>query len=120
MIVQRRSEAQRRRSTSSYSRVHACPSFVWGLSRSEDGRSILRSASQDDREFPLPRLRSRRCTRCRFAGPDPGAGSLSTGSNVPLACFFLRKVLLLTCRDTDDGDLATDGQMKPQARVRLR
>ena len=33
-----RSGAQRRRSTSSYSRVHACPFVRLGLSRSEDGR----------------------------------------------------------------------------------
>ena len=46
--------------------------------------SILRSASKDGREFPLPWLRSRRCTRFVFTGPCPGAGSLRIGSNVPL------------------------------------
>jgi hypothetical protein len=35
----------------------------------------LRSASKDGREFPLPRLRSRRCTRFVFTGPSPAAGA---------------------------------------------
>src|ERR1700730_8329463 len=38
LIVQREERALRRRSTSSYSRVHACPCFRLGQSRSENGR----------------------------------------------------------------------------------
>src|SRR5262249_62002569 len=42
----------RRRLTSSYSRVHACPYVRLGLSLSEKRASILRSASSTCREFP--------------------------------------------------------------------
>src|SRR5882724_5253823 len=68
--------------------------------------SILRSASKDGREFPLPWLRSRRCTISVFTGPCPGAGSLRDGSNVPLAPFGCPALL---GRSTGSGDLATDG-----------
>src|SRR5207249_1962520 len=58
------------------------------------------------REFPVPWLRSRRCTRCVFTGPCPGAGSLRNDTNVPLAPFGSP---VLLARAAGNGDLATDG-----------
>src|SRR6185369_12920880 len=68
--------------------------------------SILRSASKDGREFPLPWLRSRRCTRFVFTGPCPGAGSLRNGSNVPLTPLGSPALL---GDNTGGGDRAADG-----------
>ena len=68
--------------------------------------SILRSASKDGREFPLPWLRSRRCTRFVFTGPCPGAGSLRNGSIVPLTPLGSPALL---GHSTGGGDRAADG-----------
>ena len=97
---------QRRRSTSSHSRVHACPCFRLGLSRSEDGRRPCGRPQSTIGNSPCRGLRSRRCTRFIFTGPCPGAGSLKVWLYVPLAPFG-RPALL--GRSTGGGDLATDG-----------
>src|SRR5437867_3748604 len=79
--------------------------------------SILRSASKDGREFPLPWLRSRRCTRFVFTGPCPGAGSLRNGSNGPLAPLGSPALL---GHSTGGGDLATDGPDEARELTRNR
>src|SRR2546421_308857 len=79
--------------------------------------SILRSASKDGREFPLPWLRSRRCTRSVFTGPCPGAGSLRNCCNVPLTP--LGRPALLGHR-TGGSDRAVDGPDEPRELARDR
>ena len=111
MIVQR---WERSLETSVILLLSACltayPEVRPGLSLVFARASILRSASQRGLEFPLPRLRSRRCTISGLAGPLPRQAPWSMLRSA-LTCLPRQSAYLATAPAV--GTSRAMAQMKP-------